>query len=158
MTPAFGDTMRLTTWRNRKVFGRKGELRPSVLLHTFALLHLTHDLPAHCMVREYPPGDGMANTLQYSCLENPHGRRRLAGYSPWGRKQLDMTELLTHSLSGNYYPSLYFVVILVTESCLTLCNPMGCSPPGSLVHGISQARKLEWIAISFFRGSSRPRD
>ena len=75
-----------------------------------------------------------------------------------GVTELDMTELLTRSLSGNYYPSLYFVVILVTESCLTLCNPMGCSPPGSLVHGISQARKLEWIAISFFRGSSRPRD
>jgi len=35
---------------------------------------------------------------------------------------------------------------------------MDCSPPGSSVHGISQARILEWIAISFSRGSSRPRD
>jgi len=34
---------------------------------------------------------------------------------------------------------------------------MDCSPPGSSVHGISQARVLEWVAISFFRGSSRPR-
>ena len=33
--------------------------------------------------------------------------------------------------------------------CLTLCDPMDCSPPGSSVHGISQARTLEWIAISF---------
>ena len=39
-----------------------------------------------------------------------------------------------------------------------LCNPMDCSPPGSFVHGISQARILEWVAISFSRGSSRPRD
>ena len=44
-------------------------------------------------------------------------------------------------------------------SCvLTLCNLMDCSPPGSSVHGISQARILEWVAISFSRGSSRPRD
>ena len=47
---------------------------------------------------------------------------------------------------------------LVTESCLTLCDPMGCSPPGSSVHGILQARILEWVAISFSRGSSQSRD
>ena len=44
------------------------------------------------------------------------------------------------------------------QSCLTLCDPMDCSPPGSSVHGISQARILEWVAISFFRGSSLSRD
>ena len=42
--------------------------------------------------------------------------------------------------------------------CPTLCNPMDCSPPGSSVHGILQARELEWAAISFSRGSSQPRD
>ena len=47
---------------------------------------------------------------------------------------------------------------LVAQSCLTPCNPMDCGPPGSSVHGISQARILEWMAISFSRGSSRPRD
>ena len=35
------------------------------------------------------------NTLQYSCLENPHGQRSLVGYSPWGRKELDTTERLS---------------------------------------------------------------
>ena len=40
----------------------------------------------------------------------------------------------------------------------TLCDPMDCSPPGSSVHGILQARILEWVAISFSRGSSQPRD
>ena len=39
-----------------------------------------------------------------------------------------------------------------------LCSPMDCSPPGSSVHGILQARLLEWVAISFSRGSSQPRD
>ena len=43
------------------------------------------------------------------------------------------------------------VCVLVTQSCLTLCYPMGCSPPGSLVHEILQARILEWVAISFSR-------
>ena len=37
----------------------------------------------------------------------------------------------------------------VAQSCLTLCNPMDCSPPDSSVHGILQARVLEWVAISF---------
>ena len=48
--------------------------------------------------------------------------------------------------------------VLVTQSCPTLCNPMDCSPPGSPVHGIFQGRTLEWIAISYSRGSSQPRD
>ena len=46
----------------------------------------------------------------------------------------------------------------VTKSCLTLCEHMECSPPGSSIHGIFQARVLEWIAISFCRGSSWTRD
>ena len=46
----------------------------------------------------------------------------------------------------------------VAQSCPTLCDPVDCSPPGSSVHGILQARVLEWVAISFSRGSSRPRD
>ena len=46
----------------------------------------------------------------------------------------------------------------VAQSCPTLCDLMGCSLPGSSLHGILQARVLEWVAISFSRGSSRPRD
>ena len=44
------------------------------------------------------------------------------------------------------------------KSCLTLCDPMDCSPPGSSVQGILQARILEWVATPSSRGSSRPRD
>ena len=44
------------------------------------------------------------------------------------------------------------------QSCLTLCDPVDCSPPGSSVQGILQERILEWVAISFSRGSSQPRD
>ena len=46
----------------------------------------------------------------------------------------------------------------VTQLCPTLCDPMNCSLPGSSVHGIFHARILEWVAISFSRGSSRPSD
>ena len=46
----------------------------------------------------------------------------------------------------------------VSQSCPTLCDPMDCSPPSSSIHGILQARILEWIAISFSKGSSQPRD
>ena len=62
-----------------------------------------------------------------------HGQRSLAGYSPQGREESDTTK---HTLS----------------------DPMDCSPPGSFVHGILQARILEWVAISFSRGSFQPRD
>ena len=43
------------------------------------------------------------------------------------------------------------------QSCLSLCSPMDCSLPGSSVHVILQARTLEWVAMTSYRGSSRPR-
>ena len=46
----------------------------------------------------------------------------------------------------------------MTQSCLTLCDPMDCSPPGFSVHEILQARILDWVAIPFSRRSSQPRD
>ena len=48
--------------------------------------------------------------------------------------------------------------VLVAQSCPTLFDPMDCSPPGSSVHEIFQARILEWVAISFSRGSFQPRN
>ena len=53
------------------------------------------------------PGRGHGNPLQYSCLENSHGKRSLVGYSPWGHKESDMTERLnththTHIVRGAF--------------------------------------------------------
>ena len=53
------------------------------------------------------PGGGHDNPLQYSCLETPHGQRRLAGYSPWGRKELDTTEQLS-TAQHNYGRGLHW--------------------------------------------------
>ena len=63
-------------------------------------------------------------------------------------------ELLISCLIVNINASCY----LVAQLCLILYDPMDCSSPGSSVHWVSQARILEWVAISFSMGSSRPRD
>ena len=69
-------------------------------------------------------------------------QRSLGGYNPWGHKESDMTEQLsTHTHTAAAAKSL--------QSCPTLCDPIGGSPPGSPVPGILQARTLEWVAISF---------
>ena len=70
------------------------------------------------------------------------------------------------ALAGGFFtteppgkPSATIVCVCeVTQSCLTLCNPMDCSPPGSSVRGILQARIVEWVDISFSRESSQLRD
>ena len=67
-----------------------------------------------------------------------------------------------HRKTGNRvfigWPRLCAVLGLVTQSCPTLSDPVDCSPPGSSVHGILQARVLEWVAMPSSRGSSQPRD
>ena len=54
--------------------------------------------------------------------------------------------------------SICVVYVLVAQSCLSLWDPMSCSPPGSSVHGIFLARILEWVAFPSSRGSTPPRD
>ena len=53
---------------------------------------------------------------------------------------------------------MYKMCVLVAQSCPTPCEPVDCSPPGSSVHRILQARILEWVAFPFSKGSSQPRD
>jgi len=76
----------------------------------------------------------------------------------WGK-------ILRGSTGWNRNLSQYNLIIMkccewvkVAQSCSTLCDPMDCFLPVSSVHGILQARLLEWVAISFSRGSSQPRD
>ena len=57
-----------------------------------------------------------------------------------------------------YIVYVYIYYCYCVQSCLILCDPMDCRLPGFSVHGIFQARVLEWVAISFSRGSSQPRD
>ena len=64
-----------------------------------------------------------------------------------------LNNLLTYSLVQDLSPPR--VLVLVAQSCPTLQH-MDCSPPGFSVHGIVQARILEWVAMAFSRGSSQP--
>ena len=57
-------------------------------------------------------------------------------------------------LTSHPSPSIPLQCVLVTQSCPTLCEPLDCGPPGSSVHGILQARVIEWVAISSSMGSS----
>ena len=69
--------------------------------------------------------------------------------------QCRYVETATHMCA---YPYLSMSTrVLVVQSCLTLWDPMDCSLPGSSVHGILQARILDWVAIPFSKGSSQPR-
>ena len=114
------------------------------------------------------PGDWMTTTVYLYIL-----RYALKMLSPWfiicsysisiekwnflKLKYLDPDCLLHHT----HYTIVQLdehVLCLVTQLCLTLCNPMVCSLPGSSVHGMFQARILEWVAMPFSRGSPQPRD
>ena len=79
------------------------------------------------------PGGGHGNPLQYSCLENPHGQRSLAGYSPRGRKELETAEATEHAHTharGGYEHWLRVkqlwvcVLALPLTSCIAWINPL----------------------------------
>ena len=79
------------------------------------------------------------------------------------KKQYDIICALKEiKISGDWRAKLCFwrpcAMLYYTWSCLILCEPMGCSPPASSVHGTVQTRILEWIVISYSRGSFQPRD
>ena len=87
------------------------------------------------------------------------GQGSLACCSPWGCKELDTTDRLNHNSVCKVSIMFYGCTCAKSvQSCMTLCNSMDCSPPGSSVHGILQARILERVAISFSRRPSWPRD
>ena len=64
----------------------------------------------------------------------------------------------SESVWGKSFCWFLLITRMCAQSCLTVCNPMDYSPLGSSVHGILQVRRLEWVAISFSRGSSWPRN
>ena len=81
------------------------------------------------------------------------------GYSLWGHKESDMGE---HTHTHIYIYTFSSVqsnvcVRVCAHPCLTFCDLTDCSPPGSSLHGIFQARILEWVVVFFSRESSQPR-
>ena len=93
-----------------------------------------------------------------------HGQRSLVGCGP--RDAKSWTRLSTQHINSFYCTAKWISYIYIHEHvhakllqlCPILCKPINCSSPGSAVHWILQAAILEWVAISFSRGSFRPRD
>ena len=102
-----------------------------------------------------PQGRAQAVDSKMPSLPHPY-----SSFSPWSllviKVQSDSPFLKIREKSI-FVLRVWKVKVLVTQSCLTLCNPMDCSPPGSSVHAVLQARILEWVAIPFSRRSSQPR-
>ena len=93
-----------------------------------------------------PPRGGNVNPFQYSCLENSMDRGAWHAAVRWGGKE--QTRLSMHTQKVYI---IWCVCVLVNQSSLTFCDPMDYSLPGSSIHGILQARILEWVDISFSR-------
>ena len=91
----------------------------------------------------------MGQEISCSLTQCPEDRHTIAQRLLWPKKSLNLSLNRVGVCSQS---------VSVAQSCPTLCNPIDCSLPGSSVHEILQARILEWVAISFSRGSSWPRD
>ena len=104
-------------------------------------------------------GEGNVKPLQYSCLENPiNSMKRKEGRTLKDELPRSVVPSMLLEISGEITPERMKRQSEVAQSCLILCNPMDYSLPCSSIHGIFQARVMEWVAISFFRGYSQPGD
>ena len=105
----------------------------------------THSVPAEThQGRSQPLNRGQGHALSPRPLDREDGSQEKSFLRP------------PSPPGGSGY--LWGVAVLVAQSCLTLCDPVDGSPPGSSVRRILQARTLEWIATPFSRGPSLPRD
>ena len=109
-------------------------------LSRFLTTHLGRDVVNYTCApfwgRSGPPRRAQEGCRSWCCFLGP---QRVFRYAP-----------NCHGSQARFSPTLK---VLVTRLCLTVCDPMECSPPGSSVHGILQAKILEWVAIPFSRGS-----
>ena len=104
--------------------------------------------------------------LTYWYLKRALGRMQIwsAGSPEWGRSEkwlafsINLFPFPSKRDDSMFLPNYLKLKVLLAQSCPTLCDPMGWSPPGPSVHGIPQARILEWVVIPFSKGSSQPRD
>ena len=106
------------------------------------------------------PGKGHDNPFQYSCLENTMDRGDWQSTFHRIAKSWTQLDHFYHK-SISFFKAIIFCNIYRNNACMLShsvisdsCSPMDCSPPGSSLHGIFQAKILDWVAIFFSRGSS----
>ena len=130
-----------------------------LLVQTVKNLPAMQETWVRSLAWEDPLEKGMATHSSILAWRIPMDRGAWRGTVHGVTKSLDTTEWLntfTSKVRKCNFHDVY--VCLCSLSRVWLCGPTDCSPPGSSVHGIPQARKLEWVAISYSKGSSRPRD
>ena len=119
-----------------------------------------------CLLQPLPGvpalGDGcrktwFPHTLMFH-LENGTSKHVSPAIPPEDTMQNEHQEFKCKLWIKKESPNIDVPACSVAQLCPTLCNLMDCSPPGSSVHGISQVRTLEWVAVSFSGASSRSRD
>ena len=112
----------------------------------------------HGLVQILYGTNGISKNMKYFV------RKQWEKESSWINRFWQMIEFILINISTSPSPSNFCWALTVSvrakllQLCLTLCDPMDCSPLGTSVHGIFQARILEWVAIPLSRGSSWPRD
>ena len=120
---------------------------------------ITHTHTCGSGIRERSPGDQVLNKKIIESLwkirENNLNYKYVTQFS---RASLKFSHTFPNFLYESEIISLGVCVCLFTQLCSILCDPIDCSPPGSSVHRIFQARILEWVATSSSRGSSPSRD
>ena len=126
-----------------------------------------HHLPEFAQTHVHWVGDAIQPSHPLSSPSSPaFCLSQHQGLYQWVSSAHQVAKYWSFSISpSNEYPGMcnmkglkLLMKVKVAKSCLCLCDPMDCSPPGSSVHIILQARRLEWVAIPFSGGSSWPRD
>ena len=120
-----------------------------------SLLFFYREIFPHPSLQTWPWEMAQKNRLQglhFGILS-----KKIQGYK--GTMEDCFSQTLLHLYMGRLHVNkLACMCAKLVQSCPTLCDPMECNPPGSSVHGILQARIMDWIAMPSFRGSSPPRD
>ena len=90
-------------------------------------------------------------------MQKKYVKKIQCSYMMKNLNKLNIEEMYFNIINAIYDKPTTNIMCMNSQSCLTLYDPRDCSPPGASVHGIFQLRTLEWVSISFSRGSSQPR-
>ena len=122
---------------------------PTVLKYQGIVLLQQHEKIYYAKTRNFK-----MSPVSSTWKERTYSRKHSYSFLLW----VELCPLTPKFICWNCYTQYHKSEVEVTQSCLTFCDPMDCSLPGSSVHGIFQARILDWVVISYSRGSSWPRD
>ena len=122
---------------------------PTVLKYQGIVLLQQHEKIYYAKTRNFK-----MSPVSSTWKERTYSRKHSYTFLLW----VELCPLTPKFICWNCYTQYHKSEVEVTQSCLTFCDPMDCSLPGSSVHGIFQARILELVAVPFSRGYSQPRD